>query len=710
MTDAPAQNKIIIGKLRSDLKIFPGGTDPHGNETWSVFDPVADRYSRINSDDYKLLMLLDREQPLETLLERIKNAGGISDKDAVIKEIYFLESNNLMMKGYGADVKIAQAAENIKNKILTNRLLNSYLFLNITLLKPDAFFAKTAPLIKRFFNKWVMLLIALFSVYGYLSLLPQTGRLGSIFWNSFSIEGMSGYVLAICILKIIHETAHAYAAKLSGIRVRRMGIAFIVFIPRFFTDITDAWRLPDRKKRCLIDAAGIISEIIIGGFAAMVWNNTQPGAINTIAYSFFTISVLSTIFINGNPFIKYDGYFLLMDIVNIENLYLRGAESVRIFCHRKFFGIKTTHKNFPVKLPGWRHYFIGIYSVCSFLYRIFLYASIITIVYMQFTKVLGIMLFALEAWLLIFKPLINEIKMISRLKKSFDEKNIGVTVSAIFILFVFFFLPLPWSIKLPCETSSSEHQLIYAKCPGFIKSIEARDGAVVKTGTDLIVLENPYIVWDGKSKELDITMQEIYLDYVTSDKKQFEYAQLERKRLELLSNSLSENTRQRALLNIKAVMDGVFVLSDRRIYNGKWINEGELIGEVFPPEKQLIIAYADESDVGKLKTGCRATLVLDGTMKKYHGAVASVNPAPVRTPDMNSPLLDIYGGPLRIIRNADDAGYSFLFPMYIVHIMPDNGIMPPSGRSGTVHISEYTSIGIGVIKNTINLLRKEISF
>lgn len=710
MADDSSQNKVIIGKLRSDLKIFPGGADPSGHETWSIFDPVSDRYSRMDSNDYKLLTLLDREQPLDALLERVKDAGGNADRAVVMKEIFFLESSNLFVKGYGSDAKIAKNAETIKDKILKNRLLNSYLFLNIPILKPDPFFEKTMPFVKKIFNKWTMFLIGLISLSGYISLLPQTERLGSIFWNSFQIEGMLGYLLAIFALKIVHEAAHAYCAKFEGVRVRKMGIAFIVFLPRFYTDITDAWRLPDRKKRCIIDAAGILSEIIIGGFAAIIWNNTQPGVLNTIAYSFFTVSIITTIFINGNPFIRYDGYFLLMDIVNIDNLYMRGIESVRVFCHKKFLGIKNVQKNFLNELPGWRYYFIGIYAVASFLYRIFLYASIIMIVYLKFTKALGIMLFALEAWLLIIKPLVNEIRMVSKSKKSFDEKNIKGSSIAVIVLIALFFFPLPWDIELPCEILPIEHQFVYAKSPGFLKAIKVQDGGPVKAGADLFLLENPYLAWDGKTKEFDIAMQEIYLDYVRSDKKQLEYAKLELKRLELLNNSLTENLRQRSLLNIKSVIDGSFVLADRRLYPGKWINEGEFLGEVFCPEKQVITAYADESVVGKLKTGRRATLNLDGTLGKYYGTVVAVNPAPVKIPEMNSPILDIYGGPLSTTRSVEGSTLSFVFPMYIVHIMPDKGVLIPAGRSGEIHISEYTSIGMNVIKKIMNLFRKEIAF
>ncbi|OGV47825.1 MAG: hypothetical protein A2017_15975 [Lentisphaerae bacterium GWF2_44_16] len=710
MTNNPSQNKILIGKLRPDLKIFPGGTDASGHETWSVFDPVADRYSRIDADDYKLLSLLDREQSFETLLERIKNSGGNIDKENLIKSIYFLEGGNLLIKAYGADGRIAQNAENIKGKRLVNYLLSSYLFLNIPLLRPDPFFEKTAPLIRKIFNKWTMLAAGLLSLYGYISLLPQTERLGSIFWNSFHIQGMLEYVLAICVLKALHEAAHAYTAKLQGIRIRKMGVAFIVFFPRFYTDITDAWRLPDRKKRCLIDAAGILFEILIGGFAAIVWNNTPPGAVNNIAYSLFAVSVISTIFINGNPFIRYDGYFLLMDMVNIDNLYIRGNEAVKKFCREKFFGIKSSEKDSAQDLPGWRKRFVGVYSLLSFLYRIFLYTSIIMIVYLKFTKAIGMMLFALEAWLLIVKPITNEMRQLSKIRKTFNEKNIRMTSISAALLLAIFFIPLPWKIVLPCEILPAEHQLIYARTPGFLKALKVRDGSSVKKGDELFLLENPYLDWDGRNKKLDMMIQEICLDQVRSDRKQMDYAQFEFKRLELLSHSLSENTRLLSHLNIKATMDGMFTISDRHTHPGKWINEGELLGEVFSSGKRLVKAYASETDIARLKIGSRASVILDGTLKKYYGTLISVNPAPLKAISSENPLLDICGGNLQTMHSEDGTGLKFVFPIYLIYMETDKNSSPPPGRSGEAHIREYSSAGISIIKKIINVLRREIAF
>lgn len=713
MPDIPKKDPkdTLIGKLRADLQLFPGGRDGAGRETWVVFDPVADRYCKIDAISHAVMMRLDCVQSLGTLQGRLKAQALEMSIEDLGMYVGRMAAGGLISAGYGSDKHMAESASRIKKAIFSHRLLQSYLFLNIPLLRPDAFIGRTVPFMTAVFNKITLPLLAAVAFAGYISLLPKAERIGSVFWSSLSPEGFAGYMVAICLLKVVHEFSHAYVAKANGVRVREMGLAMIVFFPRLYTNVTDAWRIPDRKIRCAIDGAGIAAELIVGGLFAILWCLTPPGILNSISYYLFAVSAINTIFVNGNPFIKYDGYYLLMDLVNIDNLQARANDLLRRRLRSGLLGVRPA-VNFEDEkdIQGWRGPFIMCFSVLSALYRIFLYTSIILIVYFQFTKALGIALLCVELYVLIIKPLSQELKAVSTLQSRFVRRNVIVSSIGAAVLAAVFLLPLPWQVSMPCEILPAGDQGVYAKMGGVLKSLPVESGTQVEAGKSLLALENPILDWDERKLVLEKARIKMELDQIKFDPKRSSELQMELKRLEAADNKLSEIKRRKELLSLEADFSGVFQLYDMHLKPGKWLHEGEAVGELFTPSGRQARAFADESEVGKLHSGDRVSIVLDGTLESYGGVVEAIDGAPIKNLHAPSSLFDIYGGDLQTLRDPASTELLFLHPLYRVSIKLDEGSVPPPGRTGKARLHKFSSAGGATIRWIASGLVHEFAF
>ncbi|MCP3966866.1 MAG: HlyD family efflux transporter periplasmic adaptor subunit [Lentisphaerae bacterium] len=579
-------------------------------------------------------------------------------------------------------------------------VLASYLFFRIPILKPDRFLSRTLDGVKTIFNRWTFTLLWTIAITGYICLIMNLHQFADVFIKSISFQGLARYSIAVVLIKFVHEFAHAYTARIFGVRVRRMGLAFIVFIPRLYTDLTDSWRLASRKKRFLI----IISEIIIGGGAALVWANTPPGVTQTVAYYIFAVSIINTVLINGNPFIRYDGYYMLMDLTGIDNLQQRGIERVKNLWRKYLFGIKLPLSD---NSSGWKLWFVVLFGICAFIYKFFLYTSIIMIVYFKFTKTLGIVLLVLEVYLLVFKPLKSEIKFLIMARKKVNRRKLILSSVGAAVLLLGMILPLPWDVQLPCEVKPADSDIVSARCDGFIESLPVKDGQQVNRGQLLMLQRNPYLAWRKHEAEINKKISRIEVDQAQSDNRRLGQVKVNMQAWRDSNDMLKELERKQAILKVKSSLDGTFVLWDRHLKPGKWLVKGEVIGEVFRPDRNIVSAYITEDDIRKIKLNDKVKICLDDEINWYTGRITAVNPVPAAM--RATPLLQPFGGSI-ICYPVPGGLFKPLQSCYQVDIMVDGKRKLPTGRTGVAVMRKYTSLGGNIFRKVLTVLQRELSF
>lgn len=708
LNQKPSSSEIIIPPLRRDLKIIEDTVSTGKEISWIIYDIVNGKYFRIHRKEYDIISHLSKEFKLKEFHELLTTSGiAVSEKE-IISIINFLSMNSLLISRYFVTENILVRKIKAQKTAAAQKYLSSLLFLRLPIWNPDKFLNRTIDSVKFIFNKWTLSFLIALSCIGYICVIPQWSRLSSQFYSSLSYKGMIEYALAIVTLKIMHEFAHSYTAKSLNIPVRKMGLFFIIFFPRLYTDITDSWQVLERKKRMLIDGAGILFEIAVGGLAALLWLNTGSGIVNSIAYYVFAVSALSAILVNGNPLIKFDGYFLLMDFLNIDNLQRQSVTILRQHIYTHILGIKMQNLE-PFQYPAWKTNLLIAFSISSFIYRFFLYTGIILIIYFMFTKTLAMILIVIEIYTLFYLPVTSEIKTISRYKAGMSQKKAMLAVSGLALLLVILFIPIPWNIEAPGEVSSLETASIFVSNEGFLKSIAAADSQTVNKGEALLQLENPFLKMDIKENKIELEILKTERNIASTKYEDLGIVKVKEEQLKGIKRKITEDERKQSLLTIKSPIAGTFAIFDKHLKPGKWLKKGDFIGEVVDRDKPVIFAYVKEKDISKVQIGDKAIFTLSDEIDGFYGKIISISLVPFDNWH-NSPLLNISGGAIEVLESRPDNTLRLLHNYYRIVIEPRDKLSIPEARTGTIKIRKYSSVAGNFLRFALSLFQREFSF
>ncbi len=361
------------------------------------------------------------------------------DEEMVRSFLTFLARTNLLRLRGGQAIEnfMTQVASKHRNWIMW--LLHNYLFIRIPLVRPDRFLDATLPAVNRMLGRRFQSLMTLFAVIALALVLRQWDGFIATFLYFFSWEGLVYYGAAMIFAKILHELGHAYTAKRYGCRVPSMGVAFLVLWPVLYTDTSDAWKLPSQRQRLLIGAAGMRVELMLAVLATFAWSFLPDGPVQSAAFVLATTTWVLMLLINLNPFIRFDGYFLMSDIAEIENLQDRAFALARWRMREILFGFG--HPPPEEVSRGGGLFMIG-YAYCTWIYRFFLFLGIAFLVYYLFFKALGVILFIVEIVFFIIRPIFNELKVWYQKREEVGlNRNTVITFSVLGLLVALFSYP-----------------------------------------------------------------------------------------------------------------------------------------------------------------------------------------------------------------------------------------------------------------------------
>ncbi|OQA88821.1 MAG: putative peptide zinc metalloprotease protein YydH [Lentisphaerae bacterium ADurb.Bin242] len=701
-----AAGNAQTGTIRSDIQFIPPGE--HGDHAM-IYDPLAESYYKLSDRSCRILRLLDRNYPLDEFLARVKEAGIDADREELLEILSFMHNSGLMVPEYGVMDNRTGKYREMKEKTLFNRIMSMYLFFKLPPIHPDRFFTATMPFVKVIFNRYFLWILALAALAGYVLMIRQWNEAYAMFLNSLSWTNLVNYFWALLVTKTVHELAHGYTAKSFGARIRSMGVSFIVFYPRLFVDLTDTWRL-SRARRIACDGAGIASELIFGGLAAIVWVYAQPGPLRSTMFYLVTVSALGTILVNGNPFIRYDGYYLLCDLLNVENLMSRSIEYVKSWNRRFFLGLgfwPDSGDASPLTL-----YFFGL---GSFIYRLFLYTSIILVIYFQFTKALAVLLMALEAYVMLLLPFFMEMKLLFRYHKNLNLVKTGFVLLLIAALVSLFFVPLPWSFALPCEIVPETSRIVTVRESAFAEAELDDDPVRVKKGDRILPFSNVFLDFSILRYAALVRQNEAELDLMRADTKTFGFSPVVFEKLRVNQLTCEEMKRRRGSLDVVAETDGIFVPSIKDVSPGRWLEKGTVLGQIVS-EKTIVYAYALDREVNRINPGDKVTLKLRGELDGHKGVVETVNPVAVKFRD--STLVQRLGGTVPCYPPSSQASkpaqktmeFTPVNVLYCVTVSTESPLSKLVGRTGTAYVEQTYKLSVEIGRQLLHIFFREFTF
>ena len=488
MTLAPQSESRPLPALRGELRLSrrEGRSRARGNAL--IIDPLASRYIAVNEDTHTLLALWSSCKTEEALIavawEKYSIAASAEDIAALRK---FLDYNKLIADGSETDWKALAENERKSRPSWLAWLIHNYLFIRVPLLRPQKFLQATAYLVEPLYSRTLFRLVLVLGLLGLYFVSRQWNQFVTTFSNFASMQGFVILALSLVFVKTLHELGHAYTAVRYGCKVPAMGVCFMVLVPMLYTDVTDVWTLGSRRKRLAVDGAGVIVELILACAATCLWAFLPDGPMRAVAFAIATTGWLSSLALNLNPFMRFDGYYLLSDFLEVENLQPRSFEMGRWYLREFLF---ATGKPPPERMAPRLRCGLIAYAYMVWLYRFVLFAGIAVLVYVMTFKILGLVLFAIEIVYFIAWPIWAECKEWYAMRTIIRQtRRTRISAAVIFGISLLALVPWQTTVAMPATIEPASLRDVFPKRGGMIERASVGTGQVVSARRHTACLE-----------------------------------------------------------------------------------------------------------------------------------------------------------------------------------------------------------------------------
>lgn len=604
-----------LPSLRADLQLSPAAPALDGSPRWTLADPVRGRYFKLGAAAMRLLRHWSLGDPEQVLRAANREPGLPLDGVELEQLLTFLRGHDLISALDDQQRASYSLKALAQRQSLWKILLHQYLFFRIPLWRPDAFLNRAWPWLERFGPRLLRVGLPVTLAFGVFLVSRDWQRFVGTFPHLFSLGGALSFGVALFFAKLCHEFGHAFMAKRAGCRVQSMGVAFMVLLPMFYTDVSDAWRVNDRRARLLIGAGGVLAELLLACIALLVWSLLPDGPARTAAFMLASATWITTLVVNLNPFMRFDGYFLLSDLWEVDNLQGRAFAFCRWRLRECLFGYGAPAPE-PWSPKMQRRLLIWGYG--SWLWRAALFFGIALAVYHLFFKVLGIFLMLVELVWFIFLPIMNEWRQWwSRREQAHGPR---VLVSSLAVLGLLLVLIVPWrsAVELPTMLEGGRASALHAPVAARVKTVKVADGQTVAQGDVLIELESPDLDSQQAIVRREIQIQQLLMRRQAGRSETAADASIIEQRLaEAVAQYRGLSARRERLL-LRAPHAGTVRDLLPNLTPGRWLSSKDALARVVEDGSRLR-GYIAEAELWRVKPGATGRFIADDPM---HPALA----------------------------------------------------------------------------------------
>jgi putative peptide zinc metalloprotease protein len=608
-------------KLRPDLVVQPQFYE--GMTHYVVKDPLALKYFRFKIEEYFLLQQFDGKQNLQDVkkaFERKYRPQTISIEDLTRFVAQLHEAGIIQIDSpEQAKVLIRRRRKNRWRKVWS--FLANILFIKIPIIDPERLLTGMYPYFRWIFTPYFvtasvgLMLAAITLVVSqwdlFYSKLPEFQSFFN-WWTIFS------FWISLAVVKIIHEFGHGLTAKHYGGEVHEMGILFLVLTPALYCDVTDSWLLPNKWHRIWISAAGIYVELFLASLATFTWFYSEPGLLNSLSMAVMFICSINTVLFNANPLLRYDGYYVMADWLEIPNLRIKSTQFFAYLVQEKVLGLEIPVQSY---MPKSRRYLFVIYAIASYVYRWVVTFSIIFFL-SQVLKPYKLQSISYMLALGALVPLLGMpvyqigkfLRTPGRLRKVKKARAAGFAVAAVAIVAGILLIPTPLRIQGTLVLMADKPEEIYSEVEGQLVELGVRDGEWVKKGTVIAKLVNYDKQKELVQKQTDHDVN-IYKHLWYNQSPEREHRSIARQHLrtaEELEPMIAKINEQLGKLTLEAGRDGQVMGVPHPETVGQWLKPGKPFCEVGDPHHLAAHLIVDQSDIDLIRLGRRAWVKVYG--------------------------------------------------------------------------------------------------
>jgi len=651
--------------FRGHIHLYP---QVYRGERWYVLhDQSSGVYLRFNEHAYALLGRLEGDLTLDEIFEYVKESplDYPLSKEEIASLIGQLSAAELLKDALPLNAQdIFRQYKTQKQKKYQRILMNPF-SIKISFFDPDRFLTKFSSLAKNLFTTtamWLWLAVIFFAI-----VLGVT-NFKEILYDIAKIE-LSPIQIVIFwliypLIKIFHELGHGLAVKVFGGEVHEAGVNFLLFMPIAYVDATASWGFRNKWRRMLVGAAGIMTELFIAALALFLYLLVEPSFIKELALNIILIATVSTLLFNGNPLLRYDGYFILEDLLEIPNLSTRSKKYYYYLIQKYVLKLENIYT--PATAYGEEKWFL-VYGFLSPLYRLMILLGI-TIYLADSFLVVGL---GLGIWIVVMQivlPISKAVIFLANSKIVAPKRVRGVGLIFIIVITLLAMANFPIAttsyiegVVLPIHGSE-----VVAKTSGFVKSILVESGEELEKNQLIVKLIDRELL--TKQKELIAQLNELKIELLYEQRHSIVKSQMVKNDIDTLKSELTLVAQKISQLDIYSHLKGRFVLRDRRSLIDRFIRQGDVVGDIINREDLVIRALVSQARIGLLESyNTSAEFMLAGDMQtSYESKI--IRQTPQATNHIPSQVLSFEGGGVLLTDSSATDEKKLLTPMFQIDL------------------------------------------
>lgn len=630
-------------RLRADLLVSE--VEWSGSTTWVVKDPLTLEHFQFSAEEYALMDWL-RQSVTMAELQRLFNRRF--SPQTIKPEVIWDFLSRLHTAGLLISDSAGQGAELLlqRDRERTRRLAFSWtglLGIRFRGFDPDGLLKGVHDEFRWLFSPVAFLpalalvLYALSLVVGHFeefrSRLPELGAF-------VDPRNLVWLLLVIGVVKVLHEFGHAMACKHFGGEVHEMGFMLLVFSPCLYCDVSDAWRFPSKWRRIAVSAAGIMVELVLASTATIIWWYAQPGVVQLVALNIMIICTVNTLLVNGNPLMRYDGYYIFSDLMETPNLWQRSREAFKHFWSDWLLGQPTDDD--PL-IPASKRPWLAAYAIVSKMYMTVVCVMIVWgLVKVLYPFHLQNLAFAVGFTVLgsaLVAPISSAVELarnpIRRAELRTGRLSL-LTALGLALLVAVLAIPIDYNVRAPLVIMPDDASRVYATAGGTLtKMLPA--GSKVHRGDVIGQLQDTSAELEIARLEGELKLRQLHVDHLERlrgvDHDANDQLPTARTALADSQRRLDERRDEAKRLTLIAPVDGVVIPAPRTVGKvggahptrlpawsgslldaktlGAHVEPGTLICLVGDPRKLTAVLLVDDTDIKRLEPGQKTRLRID---------------------------------------------------------------------------------------------------
>jgi len=557
-----------------------------------VHDPTSNQFYRLNPIAHEMVGLLDGRRTVEEVwtisLERHGDAAPTQGE--VVELMAQLSNANLLSADTTPETEqlLRRGQDRLRKKIAQQAI--GIMYFRVRLFNPDRLITWLEPIVRPLINRWGLMLWIAWVVAALVALWPEWDQLSSEFERTIAPSNWGWLIVVFVVTKAIHEFGHGVICKRFGGQVPELGIMLLVLFPAPYVDASACWAFPSKWKRIAVGAGGMIFELATAAAAAWAWKLTMDRSdllVHKLAYNAMFTASISTLLFNANPLMRFDGYYILSDLIEAPNLMQRSMNMIKHLFKRFMYGLKNDKA--PTTIPTERAILI-VYGLAALAYRVFLFFSI-TLFVMGKMFAIGLLLAVWTAGVWFVMPTGKFVHWLATGPNLSESRSraIGTSIVAIAaVVLAVGAIPMPDSRIAPGVVQSASETGVFFGSDGFVEEVHKRPGDRVRAGEEIARLSSPDLLAQVRFEESELRRMESVMR--ASRMESPAAANVAEDRVEAQKQKLRQLEARVERLSVVAPHDGVVVGQDPARLIGAYVERGQPLCQVTDTERVRIAA------------------------------------------------------------------------------------------------------------------------